>query len=153
MPQFLIVSSLWLHALATVVFIGHYVLLSLVYVPALAGEDGAGLARISRRSRPWLYTALVIFIVTGIYLMVVDPNYLGLGGFGNTWGVVMLIKHVLVGVMIVIGFWFNAILRVGPMLLSNTRAAEAAARFRRHANLMAILGAAVLLLTAVAQAQ
>jgi uncharacterized membrane protein len=153
MSQALTALSLWLHALATVVFIGHYVLLSLVYIPALANGDGTGLARISKRSRPWLYTALLIFIVTGIYLMVADPNYLGLGNFGNTWGVMMLTKHVLVGAMIIIGFWFNAIMRVGPMLVSNTRAAEAAARFRRHANLMASLGAVVLLLTAIAQAQ
>lgn len=152
MSQALIALSYWLHALATVIFIGHFVLLALVYIPALA-DDGAALSKVSKRSRPWLYTALVIFFVTGIYLMVADPNYLGIGGFGNVWGVTMLIKHVLVLAMIVMGFWFNAIQRVGPAMLSNTGAAAAVGRFRRYANLMAITGVLVLLLTAVAQAQ
>jgi uncharacterized membrane protein len=35
MSQFLIAASIWLHALATVVFIGHFLLLALIYMPAL----------------------------------------------------------------------------------------------------------------------
>jgi uncharacterized membrane protein len=153
MPNLFVAVSYWLHALATVIFIGHYVLLSLLYIPALADRGGESLSRASKRSRPWLYTALLIFFLTGGYLTVVDPSYLGLGNFGNAWAILMLTKHLLILVMIAMGFWFNAIQRVGPMLVSNTRSAEAVTRFRRHANLMAALGAIVLLLTAISQAQ
>lgn len=145
--------STWLHALATVVFIGHYVLLAVVYLPALANREGSGLllSEISRRSRVWLYASLLVFIITGTYLMLVDPAYLGLMNFGNLWGVLMLCKHVLVLVMIVFGFWSNAILRLGPLMSSNTGADRAIDGFRGHVNTMAILGILVLLLTSLAQ--
>lgn len=144
----------WLHTLATVVFIGHYVLLAVVYLPALSNKEGSGitLSEISRRSRVWLYASLLVFIITGTYLMLVDPGYLGLMNFGNAWGVLMLCKHVLVLAMIVFGFWSNAILRLGPLMSSNSGAAQAIDRFQSHVNTMAILGVLVLLLTSLAQA-
>jgi uncharacterized membrane protein len=152
MTQILISLSYWLHALATVVFIGHFVLLATIYLPALAqAKNGAALSEISKRSRPWMYVSLLIFLLTGIYLMVVDPNYLGIGKFGNFWAVMMLVKHILIVAMIALGFWFNAILRVGPMMGSNNSGELGTRRFRLYSNLMAISGILVLLLTALAQ--
>jgi uncharacterized membrane protein len=153
MSQILIALSVWLHALATVLFIGHYVLLYLIYLPVLAPNHATILSEISKRSRPWLYTSLLIFLVTGSYLTLADPNYLGVANFGNIWGILMLVKHLLILGMIVIGFWFNAILRVGPMMRSNSGASQAVIRFRLYANLMAISGMLVLLLTALAQVE
>ena len=151
MSQILIAVSVWLHALGTVILIGHFLLLSLMYLPVLAKNNGTILSEISKRSRPWMYISLLIFIVTGIYLMFADPNYLGFGDFGNLWGILMLVKHLLILGMIAMGFWFNAILRVGPMMSSNTGAAQAIARFRWYSNAMAVSGVVVLLLTALAQ--
>jgi uncharacterized membrane protein len=158
MSQFLVASSVWLHALATIVFIGHYVLLALIYMPVLAKNDpeiagGAILAEVSRRSRVWMYVSLLIFAITGIYITFVDPNYLGLGNFGNPWAILMLIKHILILGMIAAGFWFNAIMRVGPMLSSKTGSEQASNRFRLYVNVMAIAGILVLLLTAFSQVQ
>jgi uncharacterized membrane protein len=145
----------WLHALATVVFIGHYLLLTLIYLPAFGRQKlevaGPILSEISKRSRPWMYTSLLLFIVTGIYLMLVDPNYLGVGNFANAWGVAMLIKHILVLAMIGMGFWFNAILRVGPGMSSTSGAEAAILRFGSYSRLMAICGVLILLLTTFAQ--
>lgn len=98
-----------------------------------------------------MYIALLIFALTGIYLTLADPNYLGLANFGNVWGILMLVKHLIIVGMIGMGFWFNAILRVGPMMRSNSGAEQAVRRFRLYVNLMAISGILVLLLTAVAQ--
>ena len=158
MSQFLVASSVWLHALGTVVFIGHYVLLAIIYLPALTKNDpeiagGAILAEVSKRSRVWMYVSLLIFFITGVYLTFVDSNYLGIGNFGNPWAILMLVKHVLILGMIAAGFWFNAILRVGPMLSSKTGSAQAFDRFRLYVNVMAITGVLVLLLTAFSQAQ
>lgn len=157
MSPILTVSFTWLHSLATVVLIGHYVLLSLIYLPASAEKElettgAVFLSEVSGRSRLWLYASLLTFIVTGIYLTLVDPNYLGFGDFSNLWGFLMLVKHPLVLGMIVIGFWFNAVLRVGPMMGSKS-SAQARARFRMQAHWMAIAGALVLLLTALAQVE
>jgi hypothetical protein len=65
----------------------------------------------------------------------------------------MLVKHILVIGMIGLGFWFNAILRVGPMMASNNSAELGIRRFRMYSNLMAISGVLVLLLTALSQAE
>jgi len=153
MSQFFIALSVWLHALATVVMIGHYLLLSFIYIPVLAKNNGSALSEISKRSRSWLYTSLLIFIVTGTYLMLIDPGYLGFMKFSNFWGTVMMIKHVLIFAMIGMGFWFNAILRVGPMMSSNNNAELGIRRFRLYSNLMTISGILVLLLTALAQVE
>jgi uncharacterized membrane protein len=140
MSQILFSLSIWLHALATVIFIGHYLLLTLIYLPSTRKHKpeivGPILSEVSKRSRVWMYTSLLTFIVTGIYLMIVDPNYLGIGDFLG---------------MIGMGFWFNAILRVGPMMSSNNSAEQAIARFRSYSSLMAVSGVIVLLLTAFAQ--
>lgn len=151
MSQILIALSVWLHAVGTVVLIGHYLLLSVIYLPVLVRDNPTILSEISKRSRPWMYTSLLIFMVTGIYLMLVDINYLGVGNFGNGWGVLMLVKHILVVGMIALGFWFNAILRVGPMMGSNSNGELGTRRFRLYSNLMAISGILILLLTALAQ--
>ncbi len=151
MSQIFISLSVWLHALATVVFIGHFVLLAGIYIPALS-KNGTALSEISKRSRSWMYASLVVFIVTGTYLMLIDPGYLGFMDFGNFWGIVMLVKHILVIVMIAMGFWYNAILRVGPMMSSNNPE-QAILRFRKYVNAMAVCGVLVLLLTALAQVE
>jgi uncharacterized membrane protein len=153
MSEVLISLSYWLHAMATVIFIGHFVLLALVYLPVLAKSGNeVALSEISKRSRPWMYISLIIFLVTGIYLMIIDPNYLGVGNFSNGWAILMLVKHILVIVMLAMGFWYNAIMRVGPLMSSNNPA-QAIARFRTYVNAMAICGVFVLLLTAFAQAK
>ena len=148
MSQILPALSFWLHSLATVVFIGYYLLLSLVYLPVLGSTPGTSLSEISKRSRVWLYLSMLVFAVTGVYLTFVDPNYAGIGNFNSPWAVLMLVKHILLVAMVGMGFWFNAILRVGPLMNSNTGAARAQDRFRRYANLMAAAGVLVLLLTA-----
>ena len=153
MSQLLIALSVWLHALGTVILIGHYLLLSVIYLPVLEKNGGPFLSEISKRSRPWMYVSLAIFMVTGIYLMFVDPNYVGVGDFGNLWSVMMLVKHLLVVGMIGLGFWYNALLRVGPMMASNNSAELGIRRFRLYSNLMAISGVLVLLLTALAQVE
>ena len=155
MSEILSALSTWLHALATVVFIGHFVLLALIYLPAIKDKPdipaGMILSEFSKHSRVWMYVALLIFIITGIHLMLVDPNYLGIGDFGNPWCILMLVKHILIVGMIGAGFWFNAILRVGPMLSSNTGLTQAFNRFRFYVNGMAVTGILILLLTSLSQ--
>lgn len=151
MSQFFISISTWLHSIASVIFIGHFILLAGIYLPVLS-KNGTTLSEISRRSRLWMYVSLLIFVVTGTHLMLIDPGYLGFMDFSNFWGIVMVVKHILVLAMLAMGFWFNAILRVGPMMSSNNPE-QAIARFRKYVNAMAVCGALVLLLTALAQVE
>ncbi len=155
MTQLLIATSTMLHALSTLVFIGHYVLMSLIYLPALSNMDTGPMAlgEMSRRSRRWMYGSILVFFVTGVHLLLVDPNYMGIGNFSNPWAMMMLIKHIIILVMIGLGFWFNFIQRVGPAMRSNSSAAQGVAAFRRYSNFMAICGVLVLALTALSQVQ
>jgi len=148
--------SLTLHSIAIIIFVGNFVLLSLIYLPAHSGLEKGGaaaLGAISRRSRPWLYASLVLFILTGIQLMLVNPAYQGIGNFSGPWAIIMLIKHLLIVLMIGLGLYYNAIRRVGYLLRSNSGAAAGIAMFRQYANIMAVCGVLVLLLTALAQVQ
>jgi len=158
MSSILVGISLWLHSVATIIFIGNYVLLALIYLPAMSrnfagSASGTILSDSSKRSRGWIYAALAVFVVTGIYLTLVDPGYLGIGNFGNAWALLMLVKHLLILGMIAAGFWFNAILRVGSMLGANSSSDQALQRYRLFVNGMAITGIIILLLTALAQVQ
>lgn len=157
MSQILIALSLWLHSLATIILIGHFLLLAILYLPAMKKSTldvtGPILSEISKQSRRWMYASLLTFIVTGVYLMFADPNYLGVGDFGNFWSMMMLVKHILIVGMIGAGFFFNAILRVGPMLSSRHGTEQALARFQLYVNIMSISGVLVLLLTALSQIQ
>ena len=153
MSPILIALSVWLHAVGTVILIGHYFLLSVIYLPVLEKGGGDFLSQISKRSRPWLYASLLAFALTGVYLTFIDTNYLGIGDFGNPWAILMLIKHVLILGMIVLGLWYNAFLRVGPMMASSNNGELGIHRFRMYSNLMAISGVLVLLLTALAQVE
>ena len=158
MSNVLISLSYWLHSLATVIFIGHPLLLSFIYLPVFVKnqenpDNGTILSNISKRSRVWMYASLLVFLITGIYLMLADPNYLGIGNFGNPWAILMLVKHILILGMIGMGFWYNGLMRVGPLMSSNTGAKQALSRFRQFSNLMVISGLLVLLLTAISQTQ
>ena len=156
--QILIVASNWLHALATVLLIGHYALLSLVYLPALNRQLNGAVTRtvvqeFFVRFRLWASVSLAVFIVTGIYLMLVSPHYLGLGKFVNPWSILMLVKHILVLAMIGLGGSNNVIIR-GWAQPSATEATHAAglSRLQGVVNATMVSGIVILLLTAAAQA-
>ena len=102
MTQFLVSISTWLHAIATVVFIGYFTLMAVIVLPALS-KNGPALSEISKSSRLWMYASLIVFAITGTHLMLIDSGYLGFMDFGNFWGIVMLVKHILVIAMI--GKW------------------------------------------------
>ena len=155
MSQVAIATSTTLHALAMIVFIGHYVLMSLIYLPALSKLDNGAtaLGEMSAHSRRWMYGSILVFAVTGVHLMLVEPNYMGIGNFSNPWAMLMLIKHLVIVVMIGLGFWFNMLQRVGPAMRSNSGAAQGVAKFRQYSNAMAICGVIVLALTALSQVQ
>jgi uncharacterized membrane protein len=141
--------SLWLHTLATIVMVGHYLLLALAYLPALRRTVDtqslpAVLASVSVSIRTWMLAALLVFAGTGVYLVLVNDAYHGLGQFTNAWSMLMLVKHLLVLVMIVLGFRFNSGIRPGAAL---------PAGFDRQLAVVTLCGLLVLLLTAFAQAQ
>jgi uncharacterized membrane protein len=120
----------------------------------LTGSTLAAVAEgVSTRSRPWIGASVLIFIVTGIYLMLTDPNYLGVGNFGNAWSIVMLIKHVIVLIMIGVGIYTDrAVLdKLAQPALTDAVRSTTLKRYTQLVNGLMVAGVFILLLTAVAQ--
>ena len=154
MSTFLVPLSTWLHVLATIVFIGYYLFTSLIFLPVLESQMQANalrglLERISARLQPYFGGSLLVFLVTGTYLMLINKNYMGLGHFfGNTWSALIVIKHFLV-----LAFLALAIISERAFLgqISDQKP-EALKQFRWALRINAFLGMVILLLTSIAQA-
>lgn len=102
------VLALWLHTVAFVIAWGYYGVLGRIILPALERSleptaRSAALLTIERRALPLIVLSLVLFAVTGTYLLVIDPHYQGLGNiFGSAWTRLIMIKHVLVMGLVVL---------------------------------------------------
>ena len=153
------VSAVWLHSLATVVLLGYYAVMALIVIPVLRAtlkESALGrvIPDIERRALPLVLGAVGVFLLTGLFLLLSDHRYLGLGHVvDNTWSVILLLKHIVVIALVAIGVWIDVVV-VRDIALPTDELGRTAAvrRLALGATLIATLGATVLLLTAAAQA-
>ncbi|MCI0584484.1 MAG: hypothetical protein L0227_16620 [Chloroflexi bacterium] len=151
------VGATWLHLLATVALLGYYAILGLVVLPVIrrlvpARELSESIAAIQSRATPIVGVSLLAFLATGVYLMVTADQYEGLGSVsGSAWAALFLVKHLVIGVMVGIGVYIDALV----VRRFAGAAGDQAASIRRltlATVVMTILGALVLLLTAAGQA-
>jgi uncharacterized membrane protein len=148
--------AVWLHDLATVLLIGHYALLVVVYLPLIKSgsihvDAGLFLQDVTRRVQPWMGISLLTFVVTGILLMVANPDYLGVGQFGNRWSVLMLGKHIVVIGMVALASWIAALTRPAAAARITNPHPPFHYRIDRLIQVQAVLGVLVLFMTAVAR--
>jgi uncharacterized membrane protein len=154
MTNLLVALSIWLHNLATILFVGYYIFIDLIYLPILAqqvrGEAlGAQLKKITARMQPYFGVALLAFVVTGTYLMLTNKDYQGLWHFfDNPWSALIVIKHFMVLVFLVLAVYSER--KFLLMIRDDNSHPLQQFRLALHVNL--ILGLIILLLTAVAQA-
>jgi uncharacterized membrane protein len=145
-----------LHLTATAFLVGYFLLLAVVFQPAFEKtlDEAASLQLLGvvhKRWQPVLILSVLVFIVTGAFLLVGNEAYQGLGKFfDNSWSIVMTIKHVAVTLMIVLSFTFNAFFRKSVQL--SVEPQRVLAEIRGRIRLTAVIGVCVLLLTAVCQA-
>ena len=153
MSNLLVPLSTGLHVLATIVFVGYYFFTGLIYLPVLerclnANALRDALEQVSARLRPFFGGSLLVFVVTGTYLMLINQSYQGLGNFfANPWSTLIVLKHVVVLAFLVIAIGSERLFmgQIGP------QKPQALQRFRSAANLNALLGVAIVLMTAFAQ--
>lgn len=150
----LIPLSTWLHSLATIVMVGYFLFTRLVYLPVLETRIKYEalrqvLEQVSARLRPYFGGSLLIFLLTGTHLMVINQNYQGLGDiFANTWSILIVVKHVLV-----LAFLALAVISERVFLKQvSEKNPGALIQYRRALSADLVLGAAILLLTSIAQA-
>jgi len=153
MSQIIIGLSIWLHSLATVVFIGHYLFLNQVYLPVFEHQAKGDALRklleeVSTRLRPYFGSSLLIFIVTGTYLMMINKSYMGLGNFfGNAWSALIVIKHVLVFAFLALAIFSERAI-MGKI---SDKQPLALKQFRLALSVNTLFGILILLLTTAAQ--
>lgn len=159
--------SLFFHLLATVVWIGGLVILTVLVWPEtrriLADSPALYrfLTRLRQRFMPLTHLSLAVLLVTGLFQMTANPNYEGVLQFGNEWSRAILLKHVALVGMVVCGvalqFWVVPALERASLLLEHNKGdVEDWARLRRYEVrltwLNVILGLLVLGFTAWATA-
>ena len=152
------VLATWIHTVAFVIAWGYFGVLGRIILPGLAESLGKPaqddvLVAIERRAWPLLGLSVILFLITGTYLLLVDPEYKGLGNvLASTWTSLMFAKHaVIAGLVIVAVAMDRLIRRLGDGPDDATRHA-----IRRRIALSAegatALGAVIALLTVAAQA-
>ena len=113
MSQPVLAISLFFHILATVVWIGGILIITLLVIPEvnriLTDQPALYqvLLRLRKRFAPLSNLALVTLITTGLFQMTADPNYDGLMQFNNNWSQIMLIKHILIAIMALVGLFLQ----------------------------------------------
>jgi uncharacterized membrane protein len=148
--------AIWIHTVAFVIAWGYYGILGRVVLPALGRsldvEDAVhALAAVERRALPLVLGSIVLFVVTGSYLLVVDPHYAGLGNvLANSWTILMLVKHLVVIALIALGVAVDVGVRRAAEA-DDTGRGSALGRVRLAAEAATGLGALVVLLTVAAQ--
>jgi uncharacterized membrane protein len=167
LSQSLLAISYFFHLIATVVWIGGLVMMTVLVWPSaqrVLAESPAlmtFLTRLRKRFMPLTNFSFVLLVVTGLIQMTGDPNYDGVLQFNNDWSRVILLKHVAIAGMLVCGvalqFAVNPALERATLLAERGKgdAAEWARLRRTEVRLTwanVILGVLVLAFTAWATA-
>lgn len=108
MPAWSLVLSYWLHMAATVIWIGGLFFqavilpISLISGKLTLPQQGSLLEALRRRFEPLAWMSLFTLIGTGLVQMSANPQYNGLLSIDTRWASAMLVKHIAVGVMVLV---------------------------------------------------
>ncbi|MBI5671617.1 MAG: DUF4149 domain-containing protein [Chloroflexi bacterium] len=109
MSPLLLAISFFFHLVATVIWIGGLVIITLLVWPEMRRTLESSpallalLTRLRRRFVPWSNFSLVVLVVTGLAQMTANPNYDGFLQIDNDWSRAMLLKHLTIAGMVVCG--------------------------------------------------
>ena len=167
LPDFGLALAYWLHIVATVTWVGGLITLSVLVIPAARrtlqpGDYAALLDRLQAGLQRIGWLSLAVLVATGMFQMSAHPAYGGFLAISNAWSVAILIKHILIGLMVLMGAYLTwgimpslrrmALLRAAG---HNLDAAKDLALRKRESLVLTInivLSLVVLLLTAIARA-
>ena len=102
---------LFLHNLFTVVWMGGVIVAAISVLPAAREALGPGpqvkkvMAAFLKRQSLWAYISMAGLIFSGMLLGRRNPAFSGLFSFGDPYGVVLSIKHIVVILMIAISLY------------------------------------------------
>lgn len=112
-PNWVLALMYWLHMLATVTWIGGLVALNFLVLPAarnVLADSTTYLAlvgRLQKRLQSLGWVALATLVGTGLFQMSAHPSYQGVLVIQNTWSVAIFMKHLAVGLMVLISLYLT----------------------------------------------
>jgi len=166
-PDFALALAYWLHILATVTWIGGLMALAVLVIPAARRtlqpiDYAALLGRVQSNLQRVGWLSLAVLVGTGLFQMSAHPAYEGFLAISNTWAVAILIKHLVIGLMVLAGGYLTwgvmpalqriALQRAAGGTVNAARDAELRKRESLVLTLNLVLSIVVLLLTAIARA-
>ncbi|MGD2145427.1 MAG: CopD family protein [Anaerolineae bacterium] len=155
MMQVFTALLIFLHQLATVVWIGQLVIGNVVFMPLFASQlerpaRARMLAGMAKRFTPLFWGSVVIFNLTGIPMLIGGMDQVGIA---DPWSVLVLAKHAVVILMIVLGaLTLGATTKACAEETPPADSQAAGKRARLMGVVSMICGLVVLLLTALAEA-
>jgi uncharacterized membrane protein len=165
-PSWVLSIAYWLHMLATVVWIGGLSALSLIVLPAArrsitGAAYGDFLGQVQQRLQGIGWFSLVLLFVTGMLQMSSSPFSEGFLAIDNPWALAILLKHLAIGLMVLLGAYATwgiapALRRLALLQAAGRGVDETAQdRLRRREDLLLklnlVVSLVVLLLTAIAR--
>ena len=107
--KFVIIAIMtFLHDLFTAIWIGGMLTLGLSVFPSIKKVLGMGpetkqlIETIQKRLSKIVYVSIIGLFISGAVKAKLTPDFLGLVNFGNTYSMILGIKHILVIIMVVI---------------------------------------------------
>lgn len=163
-PIWALSIAYWFHMLATVLWIGGLVVLSILVLPtARRTLDSQAYARLleafQQRLDPLGWFSIILLLASGMFQMSASPHYGGFLSIETLWAGVILVKHLLFGIMVIISgivtWGVVPALRREALLQAKGKTAPNLAKLQHQSvRLMQFnlfLGVLVLLLTAIAR--
>ena len=157
MREIILAVSYWLHLTATVVWIGGIAFILFIAIPSakqvLGADAGKLMGEISKRFTPIANYSIIFIVVTGAALTGFNKQFSGIGNFGNSWSLTLIMKHVLVFVMVAVHFYRGLIL--APKIARTETVSKKTSLQKLSLNLVKVnfcLGVIVLLLSSMMSA-
>lgn len=106
-PFWALALIFWLHFLATVVWIGSLVSISLLILPAIKRslqpvDQLAVIEAVQKRLEPVAWFSMGLLLTTGLFQLSANPHYDGVLSTSNRWSLAILTKHILAVIMVVV---------------------------------------------------
>ncbi len=99
----------WAHLFATVVWFGGMTTMFFVLIPVAKATleppvMGKFMGVLAKKLKTVVYVSIIVLIVTGAVMQILNPSDAG-SGLGSRWGMVLVVKHILVALMIFVGVY------------------------------------------------
>lgn len=111
-PSWVLALTYWLHMLATVIWIGGLTASNFIVVPLARSTLTEHtyfvfFERLQQRLQGIGWVALAVLVGTGLFQMSAHPAYQGFLRIDNAWAMAILLKHGVIGGMILVSAWMT----------------------------------------------